>query len=168
MISLSEYIKQEDSHIRNIYIIDDDILDEDLNKIIYPDDGHVYYRKLGLDDPTKKLSTNNGGVTNKNIGDIFREVDHIILEALQLKRLSNENRPSKNNEVGITKDEKIESIMIICFVVNYNESDSKYDILLKTVGRRDYFQSISDVKLRIYLKGNYKKIDWDVPKHKKK
>ena len=162
MISLTNYIKNETSHIRNIYIIDNDI-DEQLNDIKHKTK-HSKLRKLGFDDMLYSPSDNQGGITNKDIYKIFELVDYIILEGLELNKIKNTNDFEYDNRIGITKGDKNSSIMIICNIINYNKNDSKYDISLITVGRRNKFQDIDDVKLRIYIKGQYKQIEWNIKK----
>lgn len=156
MKSLNEYINESKFHFRNIYY-DENILEE-LDKII--PGRHGKNRKLGLEDFNYKSSTNKGGITNKNIKEIFEKIDHIILEGCELNKFKYLSKSKTPSEIGICKVDGNESIMIICFIDNYREEDNKYDIMLKTVGRQDYEQNIHDVKLEIIIKGKYAKPTW--------
>ena len=155
MKTLNNYIKENYSHIRNIFYNCE--IDEELDKVI--NTGHSTNRKYGRDDINYKLSNNVGGITDKVIRRIFNKIDHIILEGCELnkfKYLSNSDKPS---EIGIVEVDGKESIMIVCFIDNYNKSDNKYDIKIKTVGRRNYEQKVRNVTLEIIIRGKYNKIN---------
>lgn len=156
MRALNSYIKENSSHIRNIFY-DSDVYEE-LNKII--NTGHSVNRKAGRDDINYNLSNNKGGITNKVIRKIFDKIDHIILEGCELNKFKYLSDSDKPSEIGIVDFDGKESIMIICFIDNYDESDNKYDIKIKTVGRRDHEQKVRDVTLEIIIKGKYKNIKW--------
>ena len=149
-------LNESNHHFRNIYY-DENVLEE-LDKII--PGRHGKNRKLGLDDFEYKSSTNKGGITNKNIKEIFEKIDHIILEGCELNKFKYLSESKPPSEIGICKVDGEESIMIICFIDNYRKDDNKYDIKIKTVGRQDYEQEIYNVKLEIIIKGKYAKPTW--------
>lgn len=161
MKSLSEYIREQMSHIRDIYIIDQSLYEE-LGKI-KDIDYHAYCRKLGIDDAFEKPTTNLGGVNDDLIKDTIYKIDNIVVDGLLSKRIKNTNKYDYENSIGVIDGDSSHSLMIIGFIVNFNRENFKYDLHVLTVGRRDKLHDVDNVKLRIHINKKHKKIDWDVP-----